>query len=75
MIRQQRDDRFDNLFFSAMAAVILASVFVGFAPTYYLAGVFKAPLPNLLVHIQFPAHLGVGGSGKISTEQVAEKSR
>jgi hypothetical protein len=26
-------------------------VFVGFSRTYYLAGIFKAPLPNLLVHI------------------------
>jgi hypothetical protein len=34
-----------------MAVVILVSVFVGFAHSYYLAGVFKAPLPNLLVHI------------------------
>jgi hypothetical protein len=34
-----------------MAVVILASVFVGFAHSYYLAGVFKARLPNLLVHI------------------------
>src|SRR5208282_1203920 len=41
----------ENHFFSAMAVVILASVFVGFARTYYLAGVFKAPLPNLLIHI------------------------
>jgi len=47
MIRQQRDDRFDNPFFSAMAVVILVSVFAGFARSYYLAGVFKAPLPNL----------------------------
>jgi hypothetical protein len=45
------DRRSDNLFFSGMAVIILASVFMGFAPTYYLAGVFKAPLPNLLVHI------------------------
>jgi hypothetical protein len=37
--------------FSAMAVAILASVFVGFAKSYYLAGVFKAPLPNLLIHI------------------------
>ena len=49
--RHQRNDHFDNLFFSGMAVVILASVFVGFARSYYLAGVFKAPLPNLLVHI------------------------
>jgi hypothetical protein len=49
---RKRKNRFDNLFFSGMAVVILASVLVGFAPTYYLASVFKAlPLPNLLVHI------------------------
>lgn len=50
-IRRPRDRRFDTLFFSGMAVVILISVFVGFARSYYLAGVFKAPLPNLLVHI------------------------
>jgi hypothetical protein len=49
--RRQSDRRFDKLFFSGMAVVILASVFVGFAHSYYLAGVFKAPLPNLLIHI------------------------
>jgi hypothetical protein len=43
--------RFDDFFFFGMAVVILASVFVGFAHTYYLAGVFDAPLPNLLVHV------------------------
>lgn len=42
--------RFDD-FFSGMAVLILASVFVGFAPTYYLAGVFRAPLANRLLHI------------------------
>ena len=41
----------ENLFFSGMALAILASVFVGFARTYYLAGIFRAPLPNLLIHI------------------------
>jgi hypothetical protein len=51
VIRHGSDRRFDDLFFSGMAAVILASVFVGFAHSYYLAGMFKAPLPNLLVHI------------------------
>lgn len=43
--------QFDNLFFPGMAVIILATVFAGFARTYYLAGVFHAPLPNLLVHI------------------------
>jgi hypothetical protein len=43
--------RYDNVFFSAMALLILAAVFAGFARSYYLAGVFQAPLPNRLVHI------------------------
>jgi hypothetical protein len=43
--------RSDNLFFSSMAVAILLSVCVGFARTYYLAGMFKAPLPNLLIHV------------------------
>jgi FtsH-binding integral membrane protein len=30
---------------------MLATVFVGFAPTYYLAEIFQAPLPNRLIHI------------------------
>jgi hypothetical protein len=47
----RQSDAFDHLFFSGMAVAILASAFVGFAHSYYLAGVFKAPLPNLLVHI------------------------
>lgn len=43
--------RYDHLFFSGMAFLILATVFIGFARSYYLAGVFQAPLPNRLVHI------------------------
>ena len=47
--------RADDLFFSAMAAVALVVVLVGFARTYFLAGLFRAPLPNLLVHIHAAA--------------------
>lgn len=43
--------RYDNRFFAGMAVVSLIVIFIGFARTYYLSGVFKAPLPNLLVHI------------------------
>ena len=43
--------RHDNLFFAVMAAVALIATLVGFARTYFLAGLFRAPLPNLLVHI------------------------
>jgi hypothetical protein len=43
--------RYDHLFFSTMALVMLVTVFVGFAHTYYLAGVFHAPLPSLIIHL------------------------
>ena len=42
---------FDHLFFPAMALLVLATVFAGFAPTYYLAGVFHAPLPSTIIHV------------------------
>ena len=48
---RQNNRRFENLFFSGMAVLTLATVFVGFARSYYLAGVFKAPLPSLIIHI------------------------
>ena len=41
-----RNRRFDNVFFLAMAFVILVSVVIGFSQTY-----FAAPLPNLIVKI------------------------
>jgi hypothetical protein len=43
--------RYDHLFFSAMALMMLGTVFVGFAHSYYLAGVFGAPLPSLIIHL------------------------
>jgi FtsH-binding integral membrane protein len=43
--------RFDHIFFSTMSWLLLATVFIGFAPTYYLAGIFRAPLPSLIVHL------------------------
>src|SRR5205085_500597 len=32
---------YDHVFFSGMAVLILATVFAGFAPTYYFAGIFR----------------------------------
>ena len=43
--------RYDHFFFSGMALLILATVFAGFARTYFLAGVFRAPLPSLIIHL------------------------
>jgi hypothetical protein len=34
-----------------MALLLAAAVLVGFAKTYYLAGVFRAPLPSLIIHL------------------------
>jgi hypothetical protein len=44
------DRRFDHVFFSGTA--VAGTVFVGFARTYYLAGVFHAPLPSLIIHLR-----------------------
>ncbi|HEY6338118.1 MAG TPA: hypothetical protein VIW68_06460 [Candidatus Sulfotelmatobacter sp.] len=43
--------RADDFFFYGMAAVSVIAVLVGFARTYFLAGLFRAPLPNRLIHI------------------------
>jgi hypothetical protein len=43
--------RYDHVFFSTMVLLMLATVFAGFARTYYLAGVFHAPLPSLIIHL------------------------
>jgi hypothetical protein len=43
--------RADDYFFAAMLAVIVAFVAIGFAHSYFLAGVFRAHLPSVLVHI------------------------
>lgn len=36
------------MFFSGMALLLLATVFAGFAPTYYLAGIVPSPEPSRL---------------------------
>src|SRR5260370_9948979 len=43
--------RYDHLFVAAMALRVLATFFGGFARTYYLAGVFHAPLPSRIIHV------------------------
>jgi hypothetical protein len=43
--------RYDHFFFSGMAGLLLATVFVGFARTYYLAGMFNATLPSAIIHL------------------------
>jgi hypothetical protein len=43
--------KYDRKFFFAMTVLLAAVVVIGFAPTYYLAGGFLAPLPSRIVHI------------------------
>src|ERR1700680_1200270 len=43
--------KYDHVFFSGMAVLLLGSVFLGFAHTYYLAGMFHAPLPSAIIHV------------------------
>lgn len=43
--------RFDHFFFSVVSLLVLITVFVGFAPSYFLAGMFRAPLPNTIIHV------------------------
>lgn len=50
-IRPLPGRRFDHVFFSAASLLILICVFIGFAPTYYLAGTFRAHLPSLIIHV------------------------
>jgi hypothetical protein len=43
--------RADDIFFSAMMVMALIIVLVGFAQSYFLAGMVRAKLPNTLVHV------------------------
>jgi hypothetical protein len=45
--RRQNEHRL----FSFLALLIVVEVWFGFARTYFLPGVFLAPLPNMLVHV------------------------
>lgn len=43
--------RYEHYFFSGMAVLMFGTVLLGFAKTYYLAGLFHAPLPNWVIHV------------------------
>jgi hypothetical protein len=45
------DARHEHIFFSGMAILILGTVALGFGRTYYLAGLFRAPLPSWVIHV------------------------
>jgi hypothetical protein len=41
----------ENFFFAGMSFLLLVTALVGFARSYFLAGMIRAHLPNLLIHI------------------------
>jgi hypothetical protein len=41
----------DDYFFAGMSLLVLGTVFLGFARSYYLAGTFRARLPSATIHI------------------------
>lgn len=43
--------RYDRIFFPVMVVLLMATVVLGFARTYYLAGVFQAPLASRVLHV------------------------
>jgi len=51
VMQQTGSRRLENLFFSGMALLILASMLLGFARSYFLAGMWRAPLPSAIVHV------------------------
>ena len=46
-----RNRQHDRLFFSGLAILILITTVVGFAPTYFLAGIVRAHLPSPIIHV------------------------
>ena len=48
--RTVRSIQVENRFFVGMSILLLATVLVGFAKSYFLAGLVRAPLPNKLIH-------------------------
>lgn len=49
--RQLPGKRYDRYFFAAITVAMLVTAFAGFAPTYYLAGLYSAKLPAPIVHV------------------------
>jgi hypothetical protein len=41
----------ERIFYSGMAALLCICVYIGFAPTYFRAGILRAPLPSPILHI------------------------
>jgi hypothetical protein len=43
--------RVERVFYSGMAVLLCGCVFIGFSPTYFQAGMLRAPLPSPILHV------------------------
>src|SRR5580698_11250218 len=41
----------ERSFFAGMAVLLCVVVFIGFSPTYFRAGMLRAPLPSPILHV------------------------
>jgi hypothetical protein len=41
----------ERVFYSGMAILLCVCVYIGFSPTYFQAGMLRAPLPSPILHI------------------------
>jgi hypothetical protein len=66
----------ERIFFSGMAILLCVVVFIGFSPTYFRAGMLRAPLPSPILHVHGAVFtlwmvLFVVQAGLISARRVA----
>ena len=66
----------ERFFFSGMAILLCVVVFIGFSPTYFRAGMLRAPLPSPILHFHGAVFtlwmvLFVVQAGLISARRVA----
>jgi hypothetical protein len=45
------DRTYERVFFSGMAVLLCVCVYIGFSPTYFQAGMLRAPLPSPILHV------------------------
>jgi hypothetical protein len=41
----------ERVFYSGMAVLLCVCVYIGFSPTYFQAGMIRAPLPSPILHV------------------------
>ncbi len=48
---RQVNRRVERVFYSGMATLLCVCVYIGFSPTYFQAGMMRAPLPSPILHV------------------------